>query len=129
MMIGAVGQCLVIYYTVFGLLWIISMSLRIPSMLILMHWPTKCHQLRIICGFSHVSYLTQMRAHPLCRVRNTTPSWLGDSITTLHPSSFCIERQLSLVSPMIPLGKLATTIPTTGSFLLLTGSGYVYSLC
>lgn len=114
------------YHTVSGLLWIISMSPHIPPMFVFMHWPTRWHRLRIICGVPHEWYLTQLRAHPSCRVRNATPSWLGLNYDLA--SSPCIEQLLSLISPMRPLGMLASTILTKGSLLLLTGSGYVYSL-
>ena len=84
------------------------------------------HLLRIICGRPHVWYLTQLRALPWCRVRNTTTSWLGINYDLASSSSSRIEQQLSLVNLNKPLGMLATTISSTWSLLLLTRSGYVY---
>ena len=114
------------YHAVSGQLWIIPMSPHIPSMFVFMHWPTRWHRLRIIYGFPHVWYLTQMRAQPSCRIRNTTLSWLGLNYDLASSSS--IQRLLSLVSPMKSLSMLALTILTMRSFLLLTRSGYVYIL-
>lgn len=120
--IVAVGQRLIP-----TILYQCSMPPRTPTTCVFLHCPTRWQLLRIICGLPHVWYLTQWRARPLCRVRNTTTLWLGINYD-LASSSSRIEQLLSLVNPIKPSGMLATTISFTWSLLLLTRSGCAYSL-